>query len=193
MCKKIREVNSLTPQIILERYWNKQIPVSIKQILTDIGVRFSEYNLKPLEESLKLRKSDAILGMAISVGDDLGILYSPGIDKNALNYVLAHEFAHCCLHMKPTEKFHVEMKLSDDLYSRSSNTSFLAGYKHSHKEVQADRFAADLLIPTDALLEFFCSNATQNVDSIARHFRVSKEIVRLKIMNLKRSKECDSK
>ena len=134
--------------------------------------------------SLRLNNNDAILGIAFSNGDELGILYSSKIDKDATNYVLAHELAHCCLHMKPAEEFHVELKVSHDLYAGVRGKSLFAGYKESYKENQADRFAADLLIPTQALSEYIINSTEHSIDCIARHFHVTKEIVHLKIMNL---------
>ncbi len=193
MCQKIKEVNSLTPEEILKEHWDKKVPVNVKQILAGIGVRFREHDLSNLEHAIDLDKTDAILGVAFSDGDDLGILYSCRIDKDATNYVLAHELAHCCLHMKPSEEFHVELKCSKDLYSRAHGKSVFSGYKNSYKEVQADKFAADLLIPTEALFEILASEAQQSVESIAKYFHVSKEIVRLKVMNIRRYKVGEAK
>ncbi len=188
MCKKIREVNSLTPERVLEKHWDGKIPVNVKKILSSVDVRFREYDITNLEEILGLDKNDAVLGMAFSDGDNLGILFSTRIDKDATNYVLAHEFAHCCLHMRPSEKFHIEMKLSRDLYSWLRQDTILGRYRISYKEIEADRFAADLLIPTKALLDLFINGSDQSIDGIAKHFHVSKEIVRLKIINLKKSR-----
>lgn len=188
MCKKIREVNALNTEEILKRFWDGKIPVNVKHILAGVGVRFREYDISALEQVLHIDQDDAILGMALSDGDELGILYSNRIDKDATNYVLAHEFGHCCLHLKPSEKFHIELKLSSDLYSKKPRRYLLAGYRDSYKEIQADKFAADLLIPTKALLEYLDNNPGTKPESIAKHFHVSEEIVRMKIVNMKRNK-----
>ena len=185
MCKKIREVNSLTPEIVLQKFWDQKIPVDIKHILEKIGILYRENDFSKLESALRIEKDDAILGLALSHEDDLGILYSSRMDRDSTNYVLAHEFAHCVLHLEPSEKYHVELKMSKDLFSANRRKSLISRYLNSHKELQADRFAADLLIPTEALLQFI--EDVQNIDmaGIAKHFQVPKEIVRLKIMNLR--------
>ena len=189
----IEKVNRLTPASTLEKYWDGKIPVNVKHILGNIGIRFCKFDTAPLEEALQLSKNDAILGMAFSNGDELGIIYSTRIDKDVTNYVLAHELAHCCLHMKPSEKFHIELKLSRDLYSKTKNRTVLSRYLESYKEVQSDRFAADLLIPTKSLVSFLQEHPTANIDGIANHFHVSREMVRLKTENLRRNKVGDIK
>lgn len=188
MCKKIAEVNSLNPNDILDKYWDGKIPVDMKTILRNLSIRFRSYDISTLEKQLRLNKNDAILGLAFSNGNDLGILYSNRIEKNASNYILAHELAHCSLHIKPSEKFHVELKISKDMYSGTYLPSFFSGYTDSWKEIQADRYAADLLIPTKALKKFVSNPSNCNIENIADHFQVSREIVRLKFLNLGRNK-----
>lgn len=186
MCKKIKEVNELTPDEVLGKFWDNDVPVNIKRILSKIGISFYHVDFSTLEQKLDVPKNDAILGLAFSKDDDLGILYSSRINQDAANYVLAHELAHCCLHMKPTSEFHVELKISSDMYSSPRKEyPVIARHKDAHKEWQADRFAADLLMPTQALIDFISKNPGQSVESIARHFHVSKEIARLKIVNLR--------
>lgn len=185
MCKKIHEVNSLTPEIVLQKFWDKTIPVDVKHILQNVGILCRENDFSKLESALHINKGDAILGLALSHGDDLGILFSPRMDQASINYVLAHELAHCVLHLEPSEEYHVELKMSKDLYSSNKRKSVVSRYLNSHKELQADRFAADILIPTDALLEYLKKEKHVDIVGISKHFQVSKEIVRLKVMNLR--------
>lgn len=184
MCEMIKKANSLTPEKTLEKYWDKKIPVNIKGILTGIGIRFRERDFSELERTLGIAKDDAVLGLAFSDGNDLGILFSSHIDGDSANYVLAHEFAHCCLHLAPHEQFHVEMKLTSDLYSDSYSKTIRERHHNSRKELQADKFAANLLIPRKPLIDFLSKNKEQRVEDIARHFHVPREIVRLRIKSL---------
>ncbi len=185
MCKKIREVNALTAEALLQKFWDKKIPVDVKHILQNIGILCRENDFSKLETALGIEKNDAVLGLALSHGDDLGILYSPHMDRETINYVLAHELAHCVLHLKPSEEYHVELKMSKDLYSSNKRKYMISRYLNSHKELQADRFAADLLIPTEALLEFLKKAQHVDIACISKHFQTSTEIVCLKIMNLR--------
>lgn len=188
MCKKIKELKELSANEISSTYWDGKIPVSLKTILSKLEIRFSEYDFSELEKGLQLKNDDAILGIAFTDKDRLGIIYSSRISRDAINYVLAHELAHCCLHMEPKEQFHVELKVASDIFSGTNKKSVLAGYSYSFKEIQADRFAADILIPTQALLDYLSNAPNRSIDDIAKHFHVSKEIVRLKVINLKGNK-----
>lgn len=40
MCEMIKKANSLTPEKTLEEYWDKKIPVNVKNILAGVGIRF---------------------------------------------------------------------------------------------------------------------------------------------------------
>lgn len=185
MCIKIREVNSLTPEMVLQKFWDQAVPVDVTYILKNAGVFYQKKDFSKLESSLGIEKNDAILGLALSRGNDLGILCSTKLDKTSINYVLAHELAHCVLHLKPSAEYHVELKLSKDLFSENRTISIISRYLDSRKELQADRFAADLLVPTNALQQFLKKKQSIDIASIANNFQVSKEVVRLKILNLR--------
>ena len=186
MCQKIKEINALTSDQILEKRKTRTIPINMKEILRDIGIVFQMVDFSDLQKKLKINKDDAILGMAFSNGDELGILYSNKIAGDAKNYVLAHELAHCCLHLHPSETFHVELKFSRDMYSEQKRRSFLSLFADSVKEIQADKFAAEILIPTDDINQYICKNQNATTEEIAKYFHVPEEIVRLKLSSLRR-------
>lgn len=186
MCKKIKEINALTSEQILKKRKTKSIPVNMEEILDAVGVQYRMYDFSELQKALKINKGDAILGMALSNGNDLGILYSNQIANSSKNYVLAHELGHCCIHLHPSETFHVELKVSRDMYSKQQRRAFLSLLTDSVKEIQADKFAADILIPTDDFHQFISENQEASHAQIADYFHVPEEIVRLKQSNLSR-------
>lgn len=187
MCTKIKETNELTAEKALQKSWDQKVPVDVEKMLKGLGIHYRGCSFSILEEKLGIGEKDAILGMALTNGNDLGILFSESIPRNLKNYVLAHELAHCCLHLHPSDKFHVELKISKDLYSKSRSKRRLLG-SETVKEVQADFFAADILIPTDALKKFRASNSDASNEKIAEHFYVSPEIVQLKLLGLEGKK-----
>ena len=157
------------------------MPVDVEKILDQLEIPFRSEDFTSLEKRLNLRSGDGIVGMAFSKGNDLGILYSKELDDDAKNYVLAHELAHCVLHMEPNSRFHVELKMNCDLYSEEQDESKPEEQRIKQdvkKEVEADEFAAALLLPKD----FQC--ADDEIPRRARELGVSEEIVRFKLRRL---------
>lgn len=188
MCMKLREINGLHPKDLHAKYCQDcNVPGfycnSIIELLDRMGITYKPANLRKLEQKLHL-KNDSILGLAYSQGNDLKILYSDALDENEKNYVLGHELAHCCLHLPITTAFHVEMKTKKDYYFLSKN-NFLSFFKYvnkkAQKELAADEFAAELLMPTEVFLSFLKSNNKMSPKQIAEHFKVTEDLVNLKL------------
>ena len=155
MCKKISELHGLNPHTILSRYFDASSPsVNAKDILNRMDIYVRKVDFAPLEDELYIKGKDQILGLAASSGDDVIILYSEILDPVMANYVLAHELAHCCLHLPVSTEFHVELKTRDDIYQiprESSSDFFKVPSDNALREQDADQFTAQLLIP-DILL-----------------------------------------
>lgn len=143
MCKKLKEISSLNPDKIQLQYGfapSKRIPM--QTLLGQMGIQCSSVDFSPLEQKLKLNSNNRILVLSYSDEDDLKILYSKALSEKSINYALAHELAHCCLHMSPSSKFHIEVMASDDVYSTP-----LIRKNKLKKECEADHFAVSLLVP----------------------------------------------
>lgn len=189
MCKKLKEIHEMNVSDILRTYCLQQKNfdceniVDIVEILNFLGIAHDVISFEELEKSLFLKGNDIILGMACSEGDNVRILCSNNLDPKEKNYVLAHELAHCCLHLPVSAEFHVELKTKSDIYS-----SFLAkplrDKQVSKKELEADLFAADLLIPTELLLGYLRKSELFSVKDISDHFNVPESLVHKKIMML---------
>lgn len=188
MCQKLQEINGLHPKDLREKYCQDcNVPGfycdSIIELLDRMEITYKPANLKKLEQRLRL-KNDTILGLTYSQGDDLKILYSDSLDENEKNYVLGHELGHCCLHLPITTAFHVEMKTKKDYYFLFKN-NFISLFKFVNKKAQkefaADKFAAELLIPTDMFLSFIKSDNNITTRQIAEHFKVTEELAKIKL------------
>ena len=188
MCMKLKEIHKMQPHNILERYCQQSFDkVDILDILKRMKIQCHCVDFSSLESTLFLSGNDNIQGIAYSEGNDLKILYSNKLNQQEINYTLAHELAHCCLHLPVSADFHVEMKTRVDYYSYNS---FLfipkKGKRAKKKEIDADKFAANLLIPTSSLMNYLMSNSDLTSKSIAKHFDVPVELVYKKIELLNR-------
>ena len=189
MCMKIREISGLSPQEIHLKYCenpnqNLKGCVTVTELLDKIGISYKSANLCKLEQKLHL-KNDSIIGLAYSQGDNLKILYSDTLNEYEINYVLAHELGHCCMHLPVTTKFHVEMKTKQDYYFLENKNIFSlikCSSKKIKKEISADNFAAELLIPTDSLNAFLNSTSNISKKQISDFFKVPIPLVEKKIL-----------
>ena len=177
MCDKLKEIHGLSPKQILEKCWQTpEYPVDMKKILSCLDIPFGSSDFSQLEKSLHLRRDNSVLGLAFSKGNNLQILTSNKLNPRTANYVLAHELAHCCLHMEPTSAFHVELKTSYDIYSDLVNSPAKEIRDGDlGKEVTADIFAAQLLLPAG----FSCR--AEDIPKYADKYEVSEDIVKLKL------------
>lgn len=186
MCDKIKKIKNKTPKEILDEYWDEHFPVNSKMLLNKMGIKTEKIDFTPLEASLYLEGNDHICGLAYSQNDDLNILYSDKLNDIVVNYVLAHELAHCCIHLPVYAEFHVELKTEKDLYFPYPRTK----RKTKKKELEADIFATNLLIPNKKFIETIeqsvLEGSVPTINSLSNTFKVPEEIIRLKISIINR-------
>lgn len=99
--------------------------------------------------------------------------------ENRQNFTMAHELGHYLLHVESaTEDAFVDTTFFRDQGGVGTPSDYLI------KEVEANKFAADLLMPADDFKNFvkFTSN---KVADIAQHFKVSPQAVKIRAKNLK--------
>lgn len=181
MCDKIKEIKNKTPNEILEEYNEEQFPINSQRILKNMGIKSEVIDFTPLEKRIYLNGNDHIYGLSYSDKDDLNILYSKELDEKKVNYVLAHELAHCCLHLPVSAEFHVEMKTERDLYFPNPRYRI----RKRKKEREADVFAANLLIPDEKLFQIIedtlNKHAIPTIELLSQKFNVPESTIRLKI------------
>lgn len=154
---------------ILERLHIKTAPVPVEKIAKALGavVRFS-----PLDEELS--------GM-VYIKDGV-----PVIGVNALHhpnrqrFTIAHEIGHLVMHRDLiSESVHVDKQFR--ILMRNSNSA--SGLEAI--EVQANQFAAELLIPSSMfdLMKITASDIDDDapLDELAKKFRVSKQMLEYRI------------
>lgn len=175
MCKKIDEINGLSADDILQKYWydeNYSYPVDIAKILYSMDIR-----VWPFDFSQNKSNNDGkILGAMVADDKNLALFYQTGETKNRNRFTLAHELAHCCLyHINENEMPYVEYRHE--------------GVLDDQNEIDANIFAGELLIPIRYLREVLADkypNQFPHSVKLAELFAVSVNVMeeRLKYLNI---------
>lgn len=148
MCMKIKELNGLSAYDLLEKTGQEDlIPVDIAQMCKDLQIITRPFDFSEIEKSpefqSEISKRGNILGMVLAKENQLAILYRESDTINRKRFTIAHELAHCCLHMKPDEDLHIEFRFDE--------------VSQSPKEIDANVFAGELLIP-EKIINLFVKN-----------------------------------
>lgn len=161
-------------QQLLEKHNIRSLPVAVDKIAKAEGaqIRFS-----PFDEELS--------GM-IYIKDDVPIIGVNALHHpNRQRFTIAHELAHLMLHRARliSGEVHVDKEFPVLMRDATSSTG------SDQIEVEANRFAAELLLPQD-LLEKELAEKVFDIDNdkpleeLAKKFRVSKAMLEYRIRNL---------
>jgi Zn-dependent peptidase ImmA (M78 family) len=162
-------------QALLNELNIRSIPVPLERIARALGARLS---FSPLDEELSgmiyIKNSVPIIGV--------NSLHHPHRQR----FTLAHEIAHLHLHRDQiTHAVHVDKRFAETALRRDGRSS--KGV--DEKEIEANQFAAALLVPMERLLDEL-EKAELDVederalDDLARRFKVSKATLQYRIRNL---------
>lgn len=175
MCQKIKELNGMSADDVLNRYWSpNRIPVDITKILFDMNINVIPTDFSEVEKKSDIAKG-SILGAIVTHGDSLAVLYKEGESLNRTRFTLSHELAHCCLsHIVPSQKGHVELR-RDDSYN-------------DIKERAANVFAGELLIPKRSLaavLQKYYADTFPHSTELSKLFAVSVNVMEERLKHLR--------
>ena len=172
MCKKLRELDGLTPDEILLISGVSSYPVDMQKILRKLGIRSGSMNFEAIEAKIPkvIESRGSILGAVTIIGDNLNIFYSEDSTDNRKRFTLAHELAHCCLNASSLRKGHIEFRFDE-------TTS-------DPKELAANIFAGQLLIPEKPLRKMYDSLLIPAADVMAHEFQVSTHVMEARLKHL---------
>lgn len=175
MCMKIKELNGLTPDSVLNKYWvRNEVPIDIAKILYDMDIKVKSVDFSNAEKVAKLPYGD-ILGAVLTYNDDVLIAYKKNESLNRTRFTLAHELAHCCLsHIVPSQKGYIELRRKKNI--------------NEEHEISANIFAGELLIPEKELsgvLKKFFDNTFPSSEILAQIFSVSINVMEERLKYLK--------
>lgn len=173
MCKKLAELNGLTPDEILLISEIDSYPVDMQKILKKLGIKNGPMDFTKIESMLPkvIELKGSILGAVTVLGDDVNIFYREGSTDNRKRFTLAHELAHCCLNASSLKKGHVEFR-------------FDAKNMSDPKELAANIFAGQLLIPEKPLRDMYDSLVIPAADVMAAEFEVSTPVMEARLRHL---------
>lgn len=142
------------------------IPVDPVVIANRLGIRVS--NAVFSESSLS--------GMIAKRGDKKSLLVNSDDSIERKRFTIAHELGHCILHLDNEGEF-VDSK--EDMFRTETNSPNGRRY---HKEVEANEFAAALLMDAKRVREVW--NDYKDIDNIARIFMVSESAMDIRLKSL---------
>jgi Zn-dependent peptidase ImmA (M78 family) len=123
-------------------------------------------------ELIERRLPDRVSGKIQRAGDGYRIVVNAAHDRMRRRFTLAHELAHYLLHRDLVR----DEVVDDDRYR--------SGALPEELEVQASRFAADLLMPSPLVAELAASGPV-DPDVIARRFDVSRAVAATRLRELR--------
>ena len=151
---------------LLEKFSIKRAPVPVDAIAKGLGIEITE-----------LPGDDEISGAMIRTEDRTIIAVNPAHHSNRQRFTIAHELGHYHLHQglerHVAQNFRIAWRNADS--SKAINWT----------EIQANRFAAELLMPTEFLERDL--NALQTVEYLSVALLVSKYKVSPEAMKIRLS------
>jgi Zn-dependent peptidase ImmA (M78 family) len=141
------------------RAYQTHPPINVHRMADDLGIRISELPALPVGTSGKLfRDSRSRAGWSIAVNQ--------ADSPTRKRFTIAHEIAHYLLHRND-----IRDGVVDDVLYRSQHLS-------GSQETEANRFAADILMPYDLLQSYA---RIYDVDNLAKKFEVSAQAMSIRL------------
>jgi Zn-dependent peptidase ImmA (M78 family) len=142
----------------------------LSEVPTDLTVLFAGLDLKYIE----LNDADEIDGAILEIEGKPSIaVLNKARPLQRQRFTLAHELGHIFLE-------HIKRDIYDPEEIRESDEP-LSGKTKPPKELEADTFAVELLVPHEQLKKYAAD--MNNIDKLAGIFLVSKQAMTLAIMN----------
>ena len=148
---------------ILYSYWNLKIPVDVYQVAENIGFHIVENQNKNNNAILNLNNKTIIINNNESNTNNLNE------QKLQNKFTIAHQLGHYVLNHTKTKQNDLIFIDDDDVFNGKKN--------YDYREVEANMFAARLLIPTDALREVMINVKNVTINDIAYFFQVKESHV----------------
>ena len=172
MCQQIKKYNGKSPEELLDSYASpNDYAIDIKALCRAMKIPLIETSFIDLEKELKLKRK--IRGMSFANEHIVGIFYSSEDSPHRQKFTIAHEIAHICLHMKPTDKTHIEFRRDVEEIKNIPE-----------KEREANIFAGKLLIPHEKLKYVISKLYLPTIANVAEIFDVSKQVMKERLVYL---------
>ncbi len=168
MQKILKRIENRSADELLKEYnISLEPPIDLDLLMKKLEINVRAHDFSSAEKSTGFEE-DSILGATLLMDDDLTILYKKYKEKrnnHGQRFTVAHELGHCVLHAKELEKNHLELR--SDLYN-----------KNDEREMNVNRFAGQLLIPKQSLLDIINRLIIPSLNALAEIFDVSVGVMR---------------
>lgn len=191
MNKVLENLQTKTAEEILNLYSKENsFPIDIVSIAKKMGIALGSANFSILEKEDPFKRlvqeRGHILGTVFIDNDEVKIIYNnhlPNDEKfkhlseidrkeklfRRQRFTIAHEIAHCCLHMRNDERYHIEFRTQQVDYE-------------DEKEREANIFAGELLIPQKLLTSIcFAFGREIPIDFLSDIFKVSSNVMKARL------------
>ncbi len=159
----IRQYTNNVIQNILDNHWDGNIPVDLEGIAARLNIQLKQ------ETDGNISGSASIDGFNRPVAT-----FNPWESHVRQRFTIAHELGHILLG-------HVT---ADNTRYRADNSSNFSLGEFDPLEVQANDFAAKLLMPLDAIEYYVYKSELTSIADLAREFNVSEAAMYFRLKNL---------
>ncbi|MBA0192492.1 ImmA/IrrE family metallo-endopeptidase [Pectobacterium carotovorum] len=150
---------------LLDRYWDRRLPVDPLKIAEAWGAR-----VEALRESAY--NNDGLSGLAVIKNGEPRIYFDSNEYYNRQRFTIAHELGH-----------HVLGHTQDGEYHRDNVENYSTGIR-DYREVEANQFAAELLMPEDAIRQLVTREGVTSTLRLANIFNVSEAAMHWRLKGL---------
>lgn len=155
---------------LLERFWDGRLPINPRVIAAALDMRVVGLNAGDILKGLS-----GALHWQISEGQEPQLLcrFNPNDSRERQNFTIAHEIGHFALgHLTP-----------DKPVFRDTSEVFTGRVK-DWQEVEANRFAAELLMPEKLVKSSIQRDGVNRIQDLAARFGVSQSAMHWRLVNL---------
>lgn len=162
----IKMAKKLASQYIKEGGISDRYRINVKQVAKDLGISLLNHEFP-----------SGMSGVFIRQGEELYIGVNKAHATQRKRFTIAHEIGHYILHSEDVMHHdNVNLELPEVVLYRADNVS-------SHNEIEANAFAAELLMPESLIAECI-ESGVNTVDALATTFNVSPDAMRYRLINL---------
>jgi len=170
MC--VQHKNVKNAEDLLRQLKITKIPVDVKKICEDLGFVITYADLSPVE---KAHGGKQISGALVLENGKKDIFVNQDDIPTRQRFTIAHELAHYFLH-------HDEDTMSSEKHAIIS----FRGAKNK-TEYEADKFAAELLMPLEHITRLYEELPVPYVSALAHRFDVSNAAMRYRLDSLRKN------
>lgn len=150
----------MTAQEVLDRYWDKKLPVDILSIVKAIGLEAYSLSDEEIAEGVSGR-------CEITEGESHALFINTQEPLVRQRFTLAHELGHYCLE-----------------HGNSFRDTRESMYSYDPKEHAANVFAADILMPKDFVEHYIVKKGVTSISLLADVFKVSYTAMKIRLEQL---------